>query len=396
MIDINGVFDGADTALNESAGSDICEFDRDTATLADVRDAVKAAQQDAFAIEPAENQTTAYVTCRDGEHQITFGEPGEAEAVPLDKASARDWKGPKALRAGMDKALDDIRAGVKGVDPELFGNGRCSIKCVMAPDEENDCFLAVFPEVAQFDAGMNRIGGSPDGAEQALAAMRKCPCCAKMAKEQVEALKLAQKCRDRLEALLGKLEKMADGMGWRCTLNQYVDDKYSRKIVNSAMQHGVDVSRGSQFVQSLSRRLAQSAARGKPTKSDLATYAKGDKIDFKSDACRSFLADMERDAQAVNDEVLGPVQDLQQGLARAASGLARAIAAFDKSKDAGRIIKETDAAGDAGAGRKALRKIAEYCGGNKPKTAVVGCNGKLYKLTSNYGGVAAIADLFEV
>ena len=82
---------------------------------------------------------------------------------------------------------------------------------------------------------------------------------------------------------------MTDGLGWRCTLDQYVDDKYSRHIVNAAMKHGIDVSRDSQFVKSLVRRLAEIAARGKPTKSDLATYAKCDKVDFKSDACREFL-----------------------------------------------------------------------------------------------------------
>ena len=110
------------------------------------------------------------------------------------------------------------------------------------------------------------------------------------------------------------------------------------------MKHGIDVSRDSQFVKSLVRRLAEIAARGKPTKSDLATYAKCDKVDFKSDACRKFLADVEQNAQQTNDEVLGPITGFAKNLVKAAIGLASAIAAFDSSgcKDAAKIQQLTE------------------------------------------------------
>ena len=116
---------------------------------------------------------------------------------------------------------------------------------------------------------------------------------------------------------------MTDGLGWRCTLDQYVDDKYSRHIVNAAMKHGIDVSRDSQFVKSIVRRLAEIAARGKPTKSDLATYA---------------------NAQQTNDEVLGPITGFAKNLVKAAVGLASAIASFDGSgcKDAAKIQQLTE------------------------------------------------------
>lgn len=169
---------------------------------------------------------------------------------------------------------------------------------------------------------MNKMEGEPDGATEILAAARGCPCAACVCREQVAALKKAEACRKQLEALENRIEKMTDGLGWRCTLDQYVDDKYSRHIVNAAMKYGIDVSRDSQFVKSLVRRLAEIAARGKPTKSDLATYAKCDKVDFKSDACREFLADVEQNARQTNDEVLGPIFGFAKTLANAAIGLA--------------------------------------------------------------------------
>ena len=185
---------------------------------------------------------------------------------------------------------------------------------------------------------------------------------------------------------------MTDGLGWRCTLDQYVDDKYSRHIVNAAMKHGIDVSRDSQFVKSLVRRLAEIAARGKPTKSDLATYAKCDKVDFKSDACREFLADVEQNAQRTNDEVLGPITGFAKNLVKAAVGLASVIASFDGSgcKDAAKIQQLTE---QDQPGKKDIAGIVKYFG-RGPITRIVGCNGKIYVMTADFSGVQAIASLF--
>ena len=185
---------------------------------------------------------------------------------------------------------------------------------------------------------------------------------------------------------------MTDGLGWRCTLDQYVDDKYSRHIVNAAMKHGIDVSRDSQFVKSLVRRLAEIAARGKPTKSDLATYAKCDKVDFKSDACREFLTDVEQNAQQTNDEVLGPIAGVAKNLVKAAIGLASAIASFDSSgcKDAAKIQQLTE---QDQPGKKDIAGIVKYFG-RGPVTRIVGCNGKMYVMTADFSGVQAIANLF--
>ena len=185
---------------------------------------------------------------------------------------------------------------------------------------------------------------------------------------------------------------MTDGLGWRCTLDQYVDDKYSRHIVNAAMKHGIDVSRDSQFVKSLVRRLAEIAARGKPTKSDLATYAKCDKVDFKSDACREFLADVEQNAQQTNDEVLGPILSFAKNLVKTAVGLASAIASFDNSgcKDAAKIQQLTEQDQPS---KKDIAGIVKYFG-RGPVARIVGCNGKMYVMTADFSGVQAIANLF--
>jgi hypothetical protein len=66
-----------------------------------------------------------------------------------------------------------------------------------------------------------------------------------MQDEQIAALKRVEKCKAQLEVLKNQLEKMIDGLGWRCSFDQYIEDKYSRYIVNAAMKHGIDVSHNS-------------------------------------------------------------------------------------------------------------------------------------------------------
>lgn len=111
----------------------------------------------------------------------------------------------------MDKTLKDMYDAVSGLDGKLFGNGRNYLKCVMAapPDgcekEYDGKFLIVFPEVAQFDAGMNKMEGEPDGTAEILAAAKSCPCAACVCGDQVAALKRAEACKKQLEDLEDKL-----------------------------------------------------------------------------------------------------------------------------------------------------------------------------------------------
>lgn len=84
-----------------------------------------------------------------------------------------------------------------------------------------------------------------------------------------------------LEKVLAKLNEFINGVGWKCTINDYVLDHYSRHLVNKALEHGLDVSRSSDFVNELASRLSNVSGR-KPTRSDLATYAKREGLDTKS------------------------------------------------------------------------------------------------------------------
>ena len=105
-----------------------------------------------------------------------------------------------------------------------------------------------------------------------------------------------------------KLQALIDGVGWGCSIDSYIQDKYSRYIINKALEHGLDVSRNSAFVNELVARL--SGAKLRPTKSDLVTFAKREGLDCKSDDYKSFLSDIEANALEMSSEIVAPIENV--------------------------------------------------------------------------------------
>jgi len=106
-------------------------------------------------------------------------------------------------------------------------------------------------------------------------------------------------CKDErtvLKQLVDTLSKLVDGIGWGCTIRDYVQDRYSRYLVNKALEHNLDVSKKGALVDELTSRLSGTSAL-RPTKSDLATFAKREGIDIKSDNYKAFLDDIEQNAE---------------------------------------------------------------------------------------------------
>ena len=87
-----------------------------------------------------------------------------------------------------------------------------------------------------------------------------------------------------------------------------MQDRYSRYLVNKALEHGLDVSKKGAFVDELTSRLS-GTSRLRPTKSDLATFAKRESIDIKSDNYKAFLDDIEQSAEATNKDIMSPIEN---------------------------------------------------------------------------------------
>lgn len=104
------------------------------------------------------------------------------------------------------------------------------------------------------------------------------------------------------------LDKLIDGIGWGCSLKYYIEDKCSRHIVNKALKHGLDISKNGQLVNELVSRMSSLSLR--PTKSDLVTFAKREGVDYKSDAYKAFLDDIENSSSGIVKQVISPIEKM--------------------------------------------------------------------------------------
>lgn len=98
---------------------------------------------------------------------------------------------------------------------------------------------------------------------------------------QANSLKRCKSEKNVLRCILDFMQKLVDGIGWNSSIRDYVQDKYSREIVNKALKHGIDASKNGAFVNELVSRLSGTSSM-RPTKSDLMTFAKRENIDCKS------------------------------------------------------------------------------------------------------------------
>ena len=104
------------------------------------------------------------------------------------------------------------------------------------------------------------------------------------------------------------MARLVDGIGWGCSIRDYVQDRYSRNLVNKALEHNLDVSKKGALVDELTSRLSGTSTL-RPTKSDLATFAKREGIDVKSDDYKAFLDDIEQNAAMTNKDIMSPIEN---------------------------------------------------------------------------------------
>lgn len=163
-----------------------------------------------------------------------------------------------------------------------------------------------------YDKNFKEIGEDTESAEKLFNTLRNhgalCHEMTEIALPKVAALKGCANSKVVLAKILEKLNEFINGVGWGCSIDSYIQDKYSRHIINKALEHNLDVSRNSPFVHELVSRLSGTSVR--PTKSDLMTFAKREGLDCKSDDYKSFLSDIESNSAEIGKEIIQPIENL--------------------------------------------------------------------------------------
>lgn len=323
MIDLCKELDQA-LALNESAvgkGRVKHIFDDGELTFAEIRDILTKVFSGDLKMTEKVDGIPVFITYKDGDF-CGCCSPKEVSKPIAFKKMCNCCKAAEAKEA-FSASLDDLALAHGKLDPVLlnkyFANGQNFMKCQLVyplegklHDYNGKCFVT-FDTLGCYDSDFKEVGQDQESAEALFNELRANDALkqenTEISKPAILKIKSLVNAKKILQNVLGKLNEFINGVGWKCTINDYVLDRYSRHLVNKALEHGLDVSRSSDFVVELANRLSNVSGK-KPTRSDLVTFAKREGLDCKSDSYKSFISDVEDNAAAANDEIIKPLEDL--------------------------------------------------------------------------------------
>lgn len=360
------------------------------------------------------------VTYKDGKFCVTsdlkkLESPKCIDSLPSNWCDSRS-----AIRCACNNSLKDLADALRELDPVLlnkyFANGQNYMDCqfVYPPEDccdsyDNKCFICL-NKLKCFDKNFKEVGEDTDSAQTLFDTLKNhCALSHEMTEIAPPCIDYVKTCKSGktiLEKIMSKLNEFIDGVGWGCSLNSYIQDKYSRHIINKALEHGLDVSRNSPFVNELTARLSQTSTR--PTKSDLMTFAKREGLDCKSDNYKQFLNDIETTSSEIDSSVIKPLENLlYYAIVEAAKNILSYMK-FDPSAKTQKALEGIDTScfnlnedescdfsiNSRDAMKKNLAKIDQYMD-LMPKNIIIMHQGKPYSLTAKCGRLSELCDIIN-
>ena len=221
-------------------------------------------------------------------------------------------------------------------------------------------------------------------------------------------LKDSKTGEESLKLILDELGKLADGLGWNATINDYAKERFEKYIINRAMEVDFPVNKRSDFVDELADRLSKLSKR-RPTKSDLAAFAKKEGIDVKSEQYNNFIKEIDATIDDANQVIIKPLEDL---VIKAGLLLMKNLVGFiatDPKKSSKKLATELDAAikelsnketsldmSKLNRFKKNLAKLDQWQREIMPAEGIVFMyKGKVFKMTSTFGAVNQIMGILK-
>ena len=214
--------------------------------------------------------------------------------------------------------------------------------------------------------------------------------------------------------LISDLDQLVDGIGYNATIQDYVNTRLKKHIVNCAMKEGLDVDMNSDFVNAMVDRISCISHR-RPTKTDLICYAKKEGINPRSNQYANLFTNLHNTSDCINEQIMLPIESL---VIKASNLLFKNLVGFmaaDPNKNSQRIVSELEdtihmvESDDQHLTREKLRrfrkhmkKIQEYQNestfpteGVMFKYTTKDGKSKVYKLIGNFGAVNQIMNLIR-
>ena len=297
-------------------------------------------QKDIVSVVPRKPAAQIGVTCKDGKVLAILNGVNPSSPVVSEKLMS-GYKASKQFKEAFEKSMADIEKNISKLSieeqDEIFDKGHLYAKFdLIAPAKDakgNEAFkdnrFLVFPagiahytdkfdceqpiteaenEIAQrifsvFGVTQQDNTKHPENLDPFAQELYK------LTKENAEAFAKCPRRKEAVQEVATLLNELIDGLGYRATLNDYVKERYERKIINAATKAGLEIRRSSDFVSEMVDRLSTMTSR-RPTKGDLATYAKREGVDVNSENYKKFLDTIESTLDTDNYEMLKPVSKL--------------------------------------------------------------------------------------
>ena len=291
-----------------------------------------------------------YLTVKDGNWFVSSYLRPEQEYPIGNATKLRECENDS--KDAVQKTFESIVESLETLDPVLLnrffanGNNRLHMSLICPPcgcsKQYNDKCFAQYDGIDCFSDG-KKVGNDKKSSFELYKILKANPSLkcefAEITPEQLLAIKNCKDERKVLKQLVDQLSKLVDGIGWGCTIRDYVQDRYSRYLVNKALEHGLDVSKNGSLVDELTSRLSGTSTM-RPTKSDLMTFAKREGIDVKSDEYKSFLDDIEQNAAQTNADIMSPIENAIYYAMSNAAHIILSYAALDPNEKAKKLAQQ--------------------------------------------------------
>lgn len=297
-------------------------FDDEHITFAEISDIFRSIFNGRTNVMEHTDGQNLYITHKDGDFYCATDENNIRNPQKLSEIGS-SYKGNPEFRDAFVGSTQDLATALASIDKEalegIFGNGRkfLNAQIVNPPqcrliDYGNRCLINL-GTVDVYGADMGKIEGDQESSDKIYDLLSKHNALKQEMSEirQPTVLKMKnyQDGEESLKTLLGDLSKLVEGIGYNATIQDYVNDRLKREIVNQATSRGMNVSFNSDFVNELANRLSY-VSHKRPTKADLMCFAKRDGINVRSPEYKDLLERLHSTSDSINENIMRPIESL--------------------------------------------------------------------------------------
>ena len=363
------------------------------------------------------------VTYKDGKFGFARNKESLKEPMDIDKLGRYFDGNPKVKEAFVESAKN-ISTAFKSIDPndlvKLFDNGQnfANIEIVYPPcsnilDYGNRCLLQI-NGIDVFDQKFNKISENPESAKWLYETLKAHDALKQemfeITEQNILRMKDSVNASKALEMLMEDFNKILDGFSLNTTIQDYANERLKRYILNVCNHNGIGVDRNCTFLSEMADRLNY-MSRKRPTKSDIATFAKKAGVNVYSEEYRNVVSTLESQREEMFDEIMRPIESL---VSKAGCLLLKNVTGFisaDPSKTSQKLaleLESTISEIESNNGKltkeklklfnKNIKKIENWRENFFPGEGVVikiGKTGKVYKIVGQFGNINQILHLLR-